>query len=1466
MGFGRHRASQVAWPVAMVIAAMSTLVAATPVAAVQPIAVYTGYMDTHTSSPTPNQPNPWPFTSPSNYVGSPCSGWPTSTTCWDAAAIRIDNPNSTPITGVHVIANIGGSIYDLWGSLTVPAGGILVLTETGGQNSTNFDGSDFPPNAYNSGNFADCTNNGVVPIVSVTVGGATTSYFDTAQVLDGGGHDSGHCVGSTYVSGRMDESHQWTLVSPPAQGGPTVTSLNPSAGAAAGGTQITITGSGFTGVSQVSFGATAATSFSFASDSQVTAVAPAGSGKVDVRVTAGGATSPVNQPADQYTYISPPGAPTGLSATAGNGSIRLAWTAPASNGGSAITGYDVYRGNTSGTEVLVASGVSGPPFTDGGLVNGSQYFYKVSAVNSAGEGPLSNEASATPATVPGAPQSLVAVAGNASVSLSWTAPASNGGAAVSSYNVWRSTSSGSETVLASGVSGTSYSDGSALNGITYFYKVAAVNSVGPGPLSNEASATPTAAPTVPTAPQNLTATAGNASVALSWSAPASNGGAPVSSYNVWRSTSSGGESLLNSGVSGTSFNDGSALNGITYFYKVAAVNSVGPGPFSNEASATPATVPTAPQNLTATAGNGTVSLSWTAPASNGGAAVTGYNVLRSTTSGAETLLSAGVVGTSFTDTSVSNGSTYFYKVAAVNSVGPGPVSGEVSATPTSAPTVPTAPQNLVAVAGNASVALSWSAPASNGGAAVSSYNVWRSTSSGGESLLNSGVSGTSFSDGSALNGITYFYKVAAVNSVGPGPLSNEASATPATVPGAPQNLVAVAGNGRVSLSWSAPASNGGAAVSSYNVLRATSSGAETALRTSVSGTSFTDRKVSNGTTYYYEVRAVNSVGSGPVSSEVSVTPSPAPTVPTAPQNLSASAGNASVSLSWSAPASNGGAAVTGYNVLRSTTSGAETLLSAGVVGTSFTDPGVSNGSTYFYKVAAVNSVGPGPLSNEASATPTAAPTVPTAPQNLTATAGNASVALSWSAPASNGGVAVSSYNVWRSTSSGGESLLNSGVSGTSFSDGSALNGITYFYKVAAVNSVGPGPLSNEASATPATVPTAPQNLTATAGNASVALSWSAPASNGGAAVSSYNVLRATTSGAETTLSTGVSGTSFTDTTVSNGTTYCYEVRAVNSAGQGAVSNEASATPAPTAPSAPQNLTAGAGNASVALSWTAPASNGGAAVSSYNVLRSTISGAETTLTTGVSGTGYTDITVSNGSTYYYKVTAVNSAGPGAASNEASATPQVPASAAYVRRIASVTAATGGTSITLTVGSPGVVAGHAIVVIALLSSTSSVTGALSASDTAGNLYSVGRDVNDGSAGDRLVVLVAVNVKALGATNQITLRVPSSGEIHAGADEYAGVTGIDTSAGATASSTSFSAGPVSTTETPEILVGAVGVESGSTPVWAAGWSGLPTLAISSDYLGSAYQIVNTSGPFTASGTTSGTWMTALVALKTH
>ena len=117
-------------------------------------------------------------------------------------------------------------------------------------------------------------------------------------------------------------------------------------------------------------------------------------------------------------------------------------------------------------------------------------------------------------------------------------------------------------------------------------------------------------PVAPSAPQSLAATAGSGSVSLTWVTPASNGGAAITGYNVYRGTSAGGESAtpVATGVTTTSFTDTGLVNGTTYYYRVAAVNSAGASPQSNEASATPmlvqATVPSAPQSLTATGGNG----------------------------------------------------------------------------------------------------------------------------------------------------------------------------------------------------------------------------------------------------------------------------------------------------------------------------------------------------------------------------------------------------------------------------------------------------------------------------------------------------------------------------------------------------------------------------------------------------------------------------------------------------------------------------------------------------------------------------------------------------------------------------------------------------------------------------------------------------------------------------------------------
>jgi Fibronectin type III domain len=187
-------------------------------------------------------------------------------------------------------------------------------------------------------------------------------------------------------------------------------------------------------------------------------------------------------------------------------------------------------------------------------------------------------------TVPGAP-TLSGSAGNAVVHLTWTAP-SDGGSPITHYVVYRGTTSGSETLLTTLGNVTSFNDTTVTNGTTYFYKVSAQNAVGEGAQSNEVSATPSAGATVPSAPQNLTAApARGKGVQLNWSPPASNGGSPITAYNIYRGTTSGAEVLLTSVGNVTSFKDSTTTRGVTYYYKVTAENAVGEGLASNEAHA-----------------------------------------------------------------------------------------------------------------------------------------------------------------------------------------------------------------------------------------------------------------------------------------------------------------------------------------------------------------------------------------------------------------------------------------------------------------------------------------------------------------------------------------------------------------------------------------------------------------------------------------------------------------------------------------------------------------------------------------------------------------------------------------------------------------------------------------------------------------------------------------------------------------
>jgi fibronectin type 3 domain-containing protein len=279
------------------------------------------------------------------------------------------------------------------------------------------------------------------------------------------------------------------------------------------------------------------------------------------------------------------------------------------------------------------------------------------------------------------------------------------------------------------------------------------------------------------------------------------------------------------------------------------------------------------------------------------------------------------------------------------------------------------------------------------------------------------------------------------------------------------SLAATAGNAQVSLSWT-PATG----VKGYSLQRATVSTGMFAQIAAPAGTTYTDKSVKNGVTYFYSVSAVNESGQNvssaqvaakPVAPTTPAAPPPAPNPPaapvalSAPTGLTAAAGDTQVALSWSATTG-----ATKYHLKRATTSGGPYTQILESSSTSYTDARLTNGVTYFYVASAVDASSESANSGQVNAKPAAA-FVLAAPASVSAKAGNAQVAVSWSAASG-----ASAYHVKRGTTSGGSYSQIATVSATSYADGSAANGQTYYYVISSLDATGESGNSSEAGATP----------------------------------------------------------------------------------------------------------------------------------------------------------------------------------------------------------------------------------------------------------------------------------------------------------------------------------------------------------------------------------------------------------------
>lgn len=285
-----------------------------------------------------------------------------------------------------------------------------------------------------------------------------------------------------------------------------------------------------------------------------------------------------------------------------------------------------------------------------------------------------------------------------------------------------------------------------------------------------------------------------------------------------------------------------------------------------------------------------------------------------------------------------------------------------------------------------------------------------------------------------------------------------------TVPGQPTELAGTPGDSQVSLTWTAPA-DGGFAITSYTVSYDSGKGASTVSIES-SEASYTLTGLTNDSTYTISVAAENSLGLGEYSTTIEATPvSSEVTAPEAPTDLSGTAGDGQVELSWVAP-SNGGSAITDYKVSYTPSGGEVNTVSTGSTSARYTITGLENGTTYTISVLAVNSIGEGSSSTSIESTPEAVVTAPGTPTGLSGTVGDTQVSLSWTAPVDNGGSAITGYRIGYTKSGGSEANVNTNSTETSYTLTGLTNDIEYTIVVYAINSVGVSSASSAVAKTP----------------------------------------------------------------------------------------------------------------------------------------------------------------------------------------------------------------------------------------------------------------------------------------------------------------------------------------------------------------------------------------------------------------